>query len=275
MSLDETLQYFNRELSWLEFNQRVLGEALDPEVPLLERLKFLAITGSNLDEFFMVRVGGLRALVEAGRRKKDPSGLTPLAQLKEISRRSHTMVARQYECYREDLEPRLASHGIARVRMEEMAEDHHRYLEQLFMDQIYPVITPMGLHRERGFPLVKNLALHMIVRLKPEAGSHEPRVALLPIEPGLDRFIRLPLPGRFAYVLVEDVVSLFCDRFFAGQAVLEAVPFRITRNADLVLQEDEAPDLLAECRKFWKPGKAGTAFGWKWRREQRERRSSI
>lgn len=238
-------RYFNRELSWLAFNQRVLEEAQDPDVPLLERLKFLAITSSNLDEFFMVRVGGLSALAEAGRRKKDPAGLTPSAQLKEISRRTHEMVALQYECYRDALEPQCASHGITRIRREELTKDHLLYLEQFFMEQIYPVLTPMGIHKEQGFPLVKDLSLHVIARLKPEEGSKDSRIAVIPIELGLDRFVRLPVPGRHAYVLVEDVVCLFCDRFFAGQTLLECVPFRITRNADLGVREDEAPDLLA------------------------------
>lgn len=245
MSTGDEPRYFNRELSWLAFNQRVLEEALDPDVPLLERLKFLAITSSNLDEFFMVRVGGLSALVEAGRRKKDPAGFTPSAQLKKISRRTHEMVARQYACYRDALEPQCAAHGIIRVSPEELTKDHYRYLEQFFMEQIYPVVTPMGIHKEQGFPLIKDLSLHVIARLKPEAGSSDPRIAVIPIELGLDRVVRLPLPNQYAYVLVEDVVCLFCDRFFAGQTLLECVPFRITRNADLSVREDEASDLLA------------------------------
>ena len=136
--------FINRELSWLAFNRRVLEEALDPSLPLLERLKFLAITSSNLDEFFMVRVGGLQILAGQGSEKPDPSGLTPAEQLAELSRIVHQMVADQYACLLEDLEPKLAAAGIQRRKMDELSPEQDTYVEGLFEHELYPVITPMA-----------------------------------------------------------------------------------------------------------------------------------
>jgi polyphosphate kinase len=243
--MSENLPYINRELSWLEFNQRVLGEALSPELPLLERLRFLAITASNLDEFFMVRVGGLQLLSETGRLAPDPAGLTPEQQLVAVGERSHAMINDQYACFLDDLEPKLAEAGIRRVRGSEITDRQLRAVEHVFEAEIASVLTPMAVTDREDFPPLANLALNALVRLKPAAGSDQPRFAVIPFGRTLGRFLTLGSDRGYAYILFEEVVARFVQRFFAGEDVQECVPFRITRNADLSLREDQGPDLLA------------------------------
>ncbi len=249
-------QYFNRELSWLEFNQRVLEEAQDAELPLLERLKFLAITGSNLDEFFMVRVGGLQILRQQGNKKPDPSGLTPEEQLTAIHARTSRMVADQYQCFLEDLEPKLAAEGIRRVAAASLGEKQLTVVKQIFDEEIYPVFTPMAVDAEGNFPLLVNQTINMCVRLAPAAGSSEPRFAVIPLGRSPKRFLTVQSEGGYAYMLLEDAIAMLVARFFPGEPVEECVPFRITRNADLALREDLASDLLAEMEEVLDARKA-------------------
>ncbi|MEQ8786281.1 MAG: polyphosphate kinase 1 [Pirellulaceae bacterium] len=238
-------RYFNRELSWLEFNQRVLDEARDDSVPVLERLKFLAITASNLDEFFMVRVGGLQMLSQRRRTRPDPSGMTPKKQLAAISARTRQMNADQYACLGEELEPKLATAGIRRVAAEDLTDRQRSALEQLFTNELQAVLTPMAVSVEDEFPLLANQSLNVAVRLAPAPQDPElPRYAIIPIGPALSRFQTLPSDGGYSYMLIEDVVALFADLFFPGEDVRECVPFRITRNADMSVREDLAGDLL-------------------------------
>lgn len=240
-------RYFNRELSWLEFNQRVLDEAKDPSIPLLERLKFLAITGSNLDEFFMVRVGGLQMLTRQGRRKKDPSGMTPEAQLQAISDRVREMTADQYACFNDDLEPALAREGFRRRRADDLTEKQAALVERVFEKEIFPILTPIAVRDETDCPLLINHVMNVCVRIEPAPdGDGQPRYAVVPFGRSVQRFIALPAETGYEYILVEDVVSMFVQRFFPGESVLECVPFRITRNADLAVREDQALDLLQE-----------------------------
>jgi polyphosphate kinase len=239
-------RYFNRELSWLAFNRRVLNEARDASVPLLERLKYLAITSSNLNEFFMVRVGGLQMLLAAGKRKPDPSGLTPAQQLRAIAQETTRMVEEQYACLARELEPGLRESGITRVRANTLTERQRRHLDARFESAIYPVMTPMALDGGR-FPLLQNLALYMLVRLLPagNATARKARYALLPLGRGTQRVISLPSETGYAFMLIEDVVELYVSRFFPDAEVLDTVPFRITRNADMAVREDMASDLLS------------------------------
>jgi polyphosphate kinase len=240
------LPYINRELSWLEFNQRVLDEARDPEIPLLERLKFLAITASNLDEFFMVRVGGLQLLVENGNHTPDPAGMTPEEQLRAVSERAHAMLRDQYACFYDQIEPRLMEAGIRRTRAGELTERQARVMEQIFENEIFSVLTPLAVTCRDDFPPLANQTLNVLVRLKPAADDSEtPRFAVIPFGRSMSRFLTLSSDRGYAYILFEDVVAKFVGRFFAGEQVLECVPFRITRNADLSIREDQAPDLLA------------------------------
>ncbi len=258
-------KYFNRELSWLEFNQHVLDEAKDVSLPLLERLKFLAITASNLDEFFMVRVGGLQMLAASGSRKQDPSGLTPRGQLKAIAQRTQEMVRQQYDCLLADIEPALAVHGMQRVSAEKISEKQADHLSQLFDSEIFSVLTPIAISSSDDLPLLANQTMNVCVRLAPPAESktakgktvkgktakdqvaeaEADRFAVIPFGRVLSRFLTLPSDGGYAYALMEDVVQHFVQRFFLGLTVLECVPFRITRNADMGVREDLASDLLS------------------------------
>jgi polyphosphate kinase len=240
----------NRELSWLEFNRRVLEEAIDPSVPLLERLRFLSITSGNLDEFFMVRVGGLQQLLNEGKRLFDPAGLTTREQLLEISRRTHQLVAEQCACFSQDIEPKLADAGIRRLLPDQIGPEYAEYLERLFEREIYPIVTPRAVDAA-DFPLLTGLGLELLVRLNPAtARSRRPRFAIVTLPKRLSRFITVPVQqDGYDYTLLEDVVSMFREKLFPGESISECVPFRITRNADLLIREDLAGDLLSQMRE--------------------------
>ena len=242
--------FLNRELSWLEFNRRVLEEAIDPSVPLLERLRFLSITSGNLDEFFMVRVGGLQQLLNEGKRLFDPAGLTTREQLLEISRRTHQLVTDQCACFLQDIEPKLADAGIRRLSPDQIGPEYVEYLERLFEREIYPIVTPRAVDAT-DFPLLIGLGLELLVRLSPAATrSHRPRFAVVTLPKRLSRFITVPLQqDGYDYTLLEDVVAMFREKLFPGESISECVPFRITRNADLLVREDLAGDLLSQMRE--------------------------
>lgn len=239
----------NRELSWLAFNRRVLEEALDTSLPLLERLKFLAITSSNLDEFFMVRVGGLQMLASQGSETPDPSGLKPAEQLAEMSRIVHQMVVDQYACLLEDLDPKLAAAGIQRLNVDELTPEQDTYVEGLFEHELYPVITPMAVDLEEPFPLLPGLGINLCVRLKTLKGADIPRFAVVAVPKGVARFITVPTERGYHYLLLEDIITAFLDRIFPGEPILESAPFRITRNADMSVREDAAGDLLEKMKE--------------------------
>ena len=241
--------FINRELSWLAFNRRVLEEALDGSLPLLERLKFLAITSSNLDEFFMVRVGGLQLLAHEGSGKTDPSGMTPAEQLAEISRLVHQMTADQYTCLREDLEPKLAAAGIRRLTMDALTPEQDTYVEGLFEHELYPVITPMAVDLDDPFPLLPGLGINLCVRLKTVKGTDMPRFAVVAVPKGVARFITVPTEQGYHYLLLEDIITAFLDRIFPGEPIVDSAPFRITRNADMSVREDAAGDLLEKMKE--------------------------
>ncbi len=237
--------FINRELSWLDFNQRVLEEAADLQVPVLERLKFLAITSSNLDEFFMVRVGGLQLIKAQGRAPRDLTGLTPTRQLTAISRYARKMVQDQYACFQQDLEPALYRARIRELSTHKLDAEQLRMMENTFSELIYPVITPMAIDPDKPFPLLQARTLHLYVALAPAKGESAARVAVVPVPPTLARLMTLPKEDGYAYVRLEEVIALFIDHLFPGEQIDEVVPFRITRNADMQVREDEAPDLLA------------------------------
>ncbi len=245
----EVPPFLNRELSWIEFNARVMEQAEDASLPPLERLKFLAITASNADEFFMVRVGGLKLLQREGEEHPDPAGLTPSKQLREIAARMHALVERQHACLRKDLEPLLRKGGIRRLTLEEMGAAQLRHVEALFEDFIYPVLSPVAVSLEEEFPLLAGLGIAMHVRLEAAAAGEGERHALVAVPKGLARFLTLPGEAGFSYVLLEDVVRAFAGRLFPGVKVLECAAFRITRNADMGVREDLAGDLLEQMRE--------------------------
>jgi polyphosphate kinase len=241
--------FLNRELSWIEFNLRVLAQAEDASLPPLERLKFLAITASNADEFFMVRVGGLKLLRAEGEGRTDPSGMTPSEQLAAIGERMHDFMVRQHACLSKEIEPLLRKAGIRRLKLDELNAAQHRHVESLFDDFIFPVISPVAVSEERDFPLLSGLGIALHVRLEPEAEGGLPRHALVAVPKDLARFLAVPMEGGFSYVLLEDVVRAYVGRLFSGVKVLECSAFRITRNADMGVREDLAGDLLSQMRE--------------------------
>lgn len=241
--------FINRELSWLAFNRRVLEEALEVQLPLLERLKFLAITGSNMDEFFMVRVGGLQQLRAQADDKVDASGLVPSKQLAAISQAAHEMVADQYACLLSDIEPKLAAEGIRRLKISELTPDQDSYVERLFEHEIYPLISPMAVDLDDPFPLLPGLGVNLCIRLKTIKGSDIPRFAVVAIPKGLARFVTVPTEEGYHYLLLEDIITAFINRAFPGEQLVETVPFRITRNADMSVREDMAGDLLEQMKE--------------------------
>jgi polyphosphate kinase len=248
--------YFNREMSWLAFNERVLAQARNVDVPLLERLKFLAITSSNLDEFFMVRVGGLQLQRSAGFGSTDPSGMTVTEQLEAIHERTTRINHSQYECYFNELEPALAEQGIVRIRLDDASVKHREAATRIFEEEIVPVLSPMAIEGPDDFPLLVNQALYVCVQIAtttaPAEGSDGPsyRFAVIPIGKVLPRILTLPSEQGFSFALLEDVVRYFAGSFFHNEEILAATPFRITRNADMSIQEDLASDLLAGMKEL-------------------------
>jgi len=246
MSPSPPINYFNRELSWLEFNQRVLEEAADPGVPMLERLSFLAITASNLDEFFMVRVGGLELMIAENITARSPDGLTPSEQLRRINARVAQMLAAQYRCYFHDLEPELRRQNIFHVTPREFSTKQQEYASKFFEQNVLSVLTPIGILSERKPPALQNLSLSLAVRLAAAEEKSSEAFAIIPLGSGLSRFVPLPTASGYAYTLIEEIVAAGVTRFFPGRRVLESAAFRITRNADLTVEEDDAADFMAE-----------------------------
>jgi len=245
--MDVSTRYFNREFSWLEFNQRVLNEANDPAIPLLERLKFLAISAGNLDEFTAVRVGSLMMLVSQGRQQTDPEGSSPIEQLQALRARICDFTSRQYACFLSDLEPALEAAGLKRMTADNLTDRQFKIVEQLFAQEIFPIFSPIAIHAETEFPLLINQTLNVCVRLAPETES---RFAVIPFGRAVRRFLTLPGEVAYSYILLEDVVRMFVGQYFPGETALECVPFRITRNADLEIREDDGSDLLAGMREI-------------------------
>jgi polyphosphate kinase len=244
-TLDPAL-IINRELSWLEFNQRVLDEARDPRHPLLERAKFLAIVSSNLDEFFMIRVAAIKEQILADVTEHSPDGLAPLEQIRAIHRRVETMLAAMRDCFWEDLHPLLAAEGIHLLTMGQLHDDDRRRLADHFAREIFPVLTPLAFDPGHPFPYISNLSLNLAVVVCTTAG--EERFARVKGPDVLPRLVELPAgadersPVR--YVWLEDLITDNLAMLFPGMAVKESYLFRVTRNADIEIQEDEAEDLI-------------------------------
>ncbi|MFC3882418.1 RNA degradosome polyphosphate kinase [Bacillus songklensis] len=259
--------YNNRELSWLGFNQRVLQEAMDDRNALLERYKFLAIFSSNLDEFFMVRVAGLLDQVKAGfNRPENKAGLTPKEQLSAISEITHTLVKKQDEVYLHELTPLLAKEQVKMASISEVSPAASAFLEAFFDEQIFPVLTPMAIDAYRPFPMLLNKSLNMAVVIeekgqeKNEPLSSGEKLAIVQVPAVMNRWIELPAEdGTRVFVLLEQVISQFIYKLFKGYQIKSVTPFRITRNADLTIHEDEAEDLLREIEEELKKRKWGAA----------------
>ncbi len=247
------IPYTNRELSWLSFNERVLEEAYEKENPLLERLKFLSITASNLDEFFMVRVAGLREQARLGVKKPYPLGQSPSAQLRQISEQAHFLCQKQYNCLRHSLLPMLRHHDIFIVRFEELDAKQKKFVAHYFEHTVFPVLTPLAIDQSRPFPLLANRSLNLAVRLKKEKETH---FAVVQVPSILPRFIALPGEKKQCFILLEEVMIAYLPKLLETHEVKSVSLFRITRNADLSIDE-EAEDLLQEIQKSIKKRKRG------------------
>lgn len=258
-TFDNPLYFDNRELSWLEFNQRVLDEAENSENPLFERIKFLSIVSSNLDEFIMVRVASLKEQVNVGYEKTDISGLPPKQQLKKISVRTHRLVDEQYSHYKRSIVPLLKTKGINLIHIKDLSEKQKSYLEEYFIEVIYPVLTPLAVDSSRPFPLILNKSLNLAILVE---RNGEEVFATVQVPAVLPRFIGIPNNSTKVkdYILLEDVMKLFMQRLFVGFKVICTYSYRITRNADLTIDEEEAEDLLIEVEKSIKKRKWGEAI---------------
>lgn len=251
--------YENRELSWLKFEKRILNEAKDKSIPLLERLKFVSITSSNLDEFFMVRVASLKDMVHADYRKKDIAGMTAAEQLSAINEKTRELVESQYSTYNRSLVPLLKNNHIRIIeKFEDLSERQQRFVDRYFEENVYPVLTPMAVDASRPFPLIRNKTLNIAALLSgrgDEAGK-EGVVEFATVQvPGvLPRLVQLPPElteeaDAHTFILLEQIIEKNIDKLFLNYKVLCAHPYRVMRNADLTIDEDEAADLLKEIQK--------------------------
>jgi len=250
VNLDSYEYYFNRELSWLAFNERVLDEAFSKTNPLLERLKFLAITGSNLDEFFMIRVAGLKELVSVGYAGKDAAGFSAKEQLEAVSKKVHQLVKKQYHCLNQLILPQLRKEGIVFLSEEDLDERQYAILNDYFNSTVYPVLTPMAIDQGRPFPQILNKSLNQAVIIENE--KKEKLLAIVQVPSILPRFIKLfdrDQEKRLSYISMEKIIKLFAKKMFSGYKMISIHPFRLTRNSDLSIDEEEASDLLEEIEK--------------------------
>lgn len=256
--------YENRELSWLKFNERILGEARDKENLLFERLKFLSITASNLDEFFMVRVASLKDMVHADYTKKDLAGLTAKEQLTKINEATHEMINRQYSTYNRSLVPQLLENGLKVITHHENLDDEQKkFVDHYFKENIYPVLTPMAVDSSRPFPLIRNKSLNIgAILTKKNEKKAEEEFATVQVPAVLPRIIRLPndSEGNVQVILLEQIIERNISELFLSYDVVCAHPYRIMRNADLTIDEEEAEDLLKEIQKQIKKRQWGEAI---------------
>lgn len=260
MMTEKYHKYINRELSWIEFNRRVLEEAQDENTPLLERCKFLAIVSSNLDEFVSVRVAGIKDRIRAGLVKKDFSGFTPLGLLKRVMRRTKRLVSDQYRTYREVVRL-LAKERIFITAYKDLTDEQKQAVDKYYHEIVYPVLTPMAVDQSRPFPLVHSLGLYMALLLESHDEAHaEPFFATIQVPSILSRMVQAPQrPGskKLEFIFLEDLIQQHIGTLFYGYKPIAVSAFRITRNADLTLNEEGAEDLLEEIEKELKKRRWG------------------
>ncbi|MDR2518387.1 MAG: polyphosphate kinase 1 [Spirochaetaceae bacterium] len=241
--------YFNRDISWIDFNERVLEEGLRRDLPPLERFRFLSIVSSNFDEFFMVRVAGIKRIIRSGAspHQADPSGLSPRRQFKKGADKIRSLFRRQYACLEEEVFPALAQGGLELVRPDRYAIHHIDYLESLFIREVYPVLTPLKIEPDEPFPAIESLCLHVIFLLAPEGGASGEHISVVKIPPVLNRIIWLPHENGGAgaqYALLEDMVITWGGCLYQGFQVKERMLFKINRDADFSVDEQRDEDFL-------------------------------
>lgn len=254
--------YTNREMSWVLFDYRVLSEARDKSIPLFERLKFLSITASNLDEFFMIRIASLKDMVHAGYEKRDIAGMTALEQLAALNVEIHKLVEQQYSTYNRSLLPLLEQSGLHVITShEELNEEEAAFVDRYFEDNVYPVLTPMAVDSSRPFPLIRNKSLNIGALVRKKGTQEELDFATVQVPSVLARIVPIPQEGGIKKViLLEEIIERNIDKLFLNYDIVCAHPFRIMRNADLTIDEDEAADLLKEIEKQIKKRQWGEAI---------------
>ena len=239
--------FYNRELSWLLFDKRVLSEACDKQIPLFERLKFLSITSSNLDEFFMVRVASLKDMVNAGYTKSDIAGMTAREQLIKIGEEAHELVKMQYETYNQTLLPQLKQNGLHVISgHEKLSKEQAEFADQYFEENVYPVLTPLAVDSSRPFPLIRNKTLNIgaLLKKKKAEKAEELEFATVQVPSVLPRIVLLPkMDDVQSVILLEEIIERNIHKLFLNYDIVTACPYRIMRNADLTIEEDEAEDL--------------------------------
>lgn len=248
------MPYLNRELSWMDFNARVLEEAMEKDNPLMDRLNFLSITASNLDEFYMVRVAGVMEQIHSKYTKEDPSGLTPQTLLEELTEKIHLFTQRQYSCLHRSILPALRRNGISFLEIEQLEEDQRLFVERYFKKILFPVLTPLAVDTSRPFPQLANKSLNIAVRLKDK--EEEDRFAVVQVPSILPRFLELPCKEGRAFLLLENLIMEKLPELFELHKIKAACPFRVTRNSDLEIDED-SEDLMHEIEKSIKKRKRG------------------
>ena len=254
MENQKHIPYNNRELSWLDFNYRVLDEAFRKDNPILERVKFLAISASNLDEFFMVRVAGIMEQINSNYKKKDPSGLSPKQQLAQINEKTRDFLNKQYQCLKKSIKPTLNQKNIAFLEIKDLNSEQKRYVDTYFNKIIFPVLTPLAVDKSRPFPLLANKSLNLAVRLSKDG---ETNFALVQVPSILPRFLELPSADDKKYfILIENIIIEKLPQLFELHRIKACCQFRITRNSDLDIDE-EAADLLVEIQRSIKKRKRG------------------
>ncbi len=256
---------FNREASWLEFNNRVLEEALDQSQPLLERVKFMSIFSANLDEFFMIRVSGLKEQVDEGITDLSLDGLTPLAQLKLIHQRLRPMLAQQVACFKGDLLPALAAHGIVITSYRALSDRQRRSLTTYFMENVFPVLTPQSVDPSHPFPYISSLSLNLGVMIEPNGATDDttngtpPRFARVKVPPLVPRLVPVGGGQSAEFIFLEELIAANIEVLFPGMRATELNAFRVTRDADIEIREDEANDLLQAIERELRKRRFGTA----------------
>jgi polyphosphate kinase len=243
LNLANSDYYFNRELSWLAFNERVLEEAMDETNPLLERLKFLSIFSTNLDEFMMIRYAGLKDQADAGIDQRTPDGMTPKEQLKAISEKLHPLVATHRHVLGQVILPALEQHGVYLLKMSQIKDSDKEVVDRFFREELFPVLTPLAVDSSHPFPRLPNLSFSLMLEVY-DAAEDETKMAVVQVPSVLQRFLRLPGKESYRFVMLEDIIKAKLNELFPGYEVKRAHAFRLTRNADIEIAEDEADDLL-------------------------------
>ncbi len=258
ISINPKERLIDRELSWLDFNERVLQLAEDPSIPLLERCRFLAIFSSNLDDFYMIRVATAKRKIENSITKKNTAGYTPIELMIEISKKTNSLISRMVKCFHEDLLPKLADNGIEMVDWENLTDDEKDYINSVFTKRIFPILTPLAVDPSHPFPYISGLSLNLAVLVK-KPDTHEELFARVKVPASLPRFMETANFASTRFIAIEQVIIANLHQLFPGMEIEDYYTFRITRNADLELEEEESENILESMeqellrRKFGPP----------------------